>query len=89
MPDKEDRLDQMRFLNSVFAVIEHITKAELTNTSKRLVISYINQSTRLPLLERARQAIIRYTSANLPAEDQTLSQLMLNLESEASRLERG
>ncbi len=82
-------MDQMPFLNSVFAVIEHITKAELTNTSKRLVISYINQSTRLPLLERARQAIVRYTSDKLTAEDPLLSQLLLNLESEASRLERG
>jgi hypothetical protein len=79
----------MPFLNSVFAVIEHITKAELTNTSKRLVISYINQSTHLPLLERTLQAIVRYTSANIPTSDQALSQLMLNLESEASRLQRG
>ncbi len=82
-------MDQMPFLNSVFAVIEHITKAELTNTSKRLVISYINQSTHLPLLERARQAIIRYTQAQIPTADQVMSQLMLNLESEASRLQQG
>jgi hypothetical protein len=79
----------MPFLNSVFAVIEHITKAELTSPGKRLVISYINQSTHLPLLERAHQAIIRYTSAQIPTTDQALSQLMLNLESEASRLQRG
>jgi hypothetical protein len=82
-------LDQMPFLNSVFAVIEHITRAELTNTSKRLVISYINQSTNLPLLERALQAVVRYTQAQLPAEDPAMKSLMLNLESEASRLQQG
>ncbi len=82
-------MDQMPFLNSVFAVIEHITRAELTSTSKRLVISYINQSTNLPLLERALQAIARYTQAGIPAEDPAMKSLMLNLESEASRLQQG
>jgi hypothetical protein len=88
----------MPFLNAVFAVIEHVTRAELTNTSKRLVISYINHSAHLPLVERARQAIIRYTGTQIPAPDQirqsspssdTISQLMLSLESEAAKLQRG
>jgi hypothetical protein len=88
-------MDQMPFLNSVFAVTESITKAELTNTSKRLIISYINQSTQLPLIERSIQAIIRYTQTQIPTPDQIrqgsqsadmISQLILKLESEASKL---
>jgi hypothetical protein len=81
----------MPFLNAVFAVIEHLTKAELTNTGKRLVISYINQSTRLPLIERARQAIVRYTGNQIPTPDKSdaISQLMVRLESEAAKLQRG
>ncbi len=82
-------MDQTPFLNSVFAVIESITRAEMTNTSKRLVISYINQSTHLPLLERALQAIARYTQARIPAEDPVMKGLIQNLQSEASRLQQG
>jgi hypothetical protein len=95
IPKKELVLNQMPFLNAVFAVIEFITKAELTNTSKKLVISYLNQSTDLPLVERAHQAIARYTQTRIPAPDQgrqeaqpphMLKQLLQRLEGEASRL---
>jgi hypothetical protein len=95
IPKKELVLNQMPFLNAVFAVIEFITKAELTNTSKKLVISYLNQSPHLPLIERARQAIVRYTQTEIPTPDQIhqdpqpsqmLKQLMQRLEGEASKL---
>ena len=40
-------------LSPLVSVIEEITRAELTATSKRLIISYMNESPQSPLVERA------------------------------------
>ncbi len=93
------RKSQLPFLNAVFAVIEEITRAELTATSRRLIISYMNESPQSPLVERARSAITRYTQKEMPTlEDlrarsagqrlQPEERALLRVGEEASRLER-
>jgi hypothetical protein len=67
-------LNQLPFLNAVFRVVEYITKAELTNSGKRLIISYINDSREASLAERARQAIIRYTQSHIPSFEESRKQ---------------
>ena len=37
-------LSEMSFLLSLFAIIEHVNKSELTTTSKKLIIAYVNEA---------------------------------------------
>jgi hypothetical protein len=88
----------MSFLLSVFAVIEHLNKSELPNTSKRLIINYVNDADGASPAEKARAAIWKYTQTVLPSLDgirqkstsqklDKLDHLVLKMEFEASRLE--
>jgi hypothetical protein len=90
-------MSEMSFLIAVFAVIEHLNKSELTTTSKKLIIAYVNEATGASLVEKARAAVFRYTQTVLPGleairkKSQTvkldkLDHLVLKLEFEASRL---
>jgi MinD-like ATPase involved in chromosome partitioning or flagellar assembly len=89
---------EMSFLLSVFAVIEHLNKSELPNTSKRLIINYVNEATGAGMAEKARAAIWKYTQIVLPSLEairqkstsqklDKLDHLVLKMEFQASRLE--
>jgi uncharacterized membrane protein len=87
----------MSFLLALFAVIEHVNKSELTTTSKKLIIAYVNEATGEALVDKARETVRRYTETVLPtleairskartAKLDKLDHLVLKLEFEASRL---
>jgi hypothetical protein len=90
---------EMSFLLAVFAIIENLNKSELTTTSKKLIIAYINEAPELSLSEKARAAVHRYAETTLPSlasireKSRTvkldkLDHLILKMEYEASRLRR-
>ncbi len=90
---------EMSFLLSIFAVIEHLNKSELTTTSKKLIIAYVNEASEFSYAEKARAAVRRYTQTVLPSLDSimeksrtveldALDHLVLKLEYEASRLRK-
>jgi hypothetical protein len=90
-------VSEMSFLLSVFAVIEHLNKSELPNTSKRLIINYVNGAEGAGPAEKARAAIWKYSQIVLPSLDairqkstsqklDRLDRLVLKMEWEASRL---
>jgi hypothetical protein len=89
----------MSFLLAIFAVIEHLNKSELTTTSKKLIIAYVNEATGRSFVDKARTAVRRYTQIVLPSlesireksrtvELDALDHLVLKLEFEASRLKK-
>jgi len=92
-------MSEMSFLLAVFAVIEHLNRSELTTTSKKLIIAYVNEATGEELVDKAREAVRRYTETVLPtlasirAKARTvkldkLDHLVLKLEYEGARLKR-
>ncbi len=92
-------MSEMSFLLAVFAVIEHLNKSELTVTSKKLIIAYLNEAAGPTIIEKARTAVRRYTEIVLPsleslqAKSRTtkldkLDHLVLKMEYEGSRLPR-
>ena len=92
-------MSEMSFLIAIFAIIEHVNKSELTTTSKKLIIAYVNEATGLSFVEKARTAVRRYTQLVLPSlesireksrtvELDSLDHLVLKLEYEASRLQK-
>ena len=92
-------MGEMSFLLAVFAVIEHLNKSELTTTSKKLIIAYVNVASGLSIAEKARNAVRRYTQMVLPSlesireksrtvELDALDHLVLKLEYEASRMQK-
>jgi hypothetical protein len=92
-------VSEMSFLLSIFAVIEHLNKSELTTTSKKLIIAYVDEAIGLTLAEKARVAVRRYTQTILPSLDSikqkartveldALDHLILKLEYEASRVQK-
>jgi hypothetical protein len=89
----------MSFLLAIFAIIEHVNKSELTTTSKKLIIAYVNEASGLAFVEKARTAVKRYAQIVLPSlesireksrtvELDPLDHLVLKLEYEASRLQK-
>ncbi len=94
---RANTLSEMSFLLSLFAIIEHVNKSELTTTSKKLIIAYVNEASEQTMLEKARAAVQRYTEMVLPSLESiqeksrtqkldALDHLVLKLEYEASRL---
>ena len=92
-------MSEMSFLLAVFAVIEHLNRSELTTISKKLIIAYVNEATGEELVDKAREAVRRYTETVLPtlasirAKARTvkldkLDHLVLKLEYEGARLKR-
>ena len=89
----------MSFLLAVFGIIEHLTKSELTTTSKKLIMAYLNQAPGESPTQRAREAVRRYAQTVLPSLDSIrekhrtmeldeLDDLVLKLEYEAARLSK-
>jgi hypothetical protein len=90
-------MGEMGFLIAIFAIIEHLNQSELTTTSKKLIINYVNEAADQSAVEKARAAVRRYTQIVLPSLESlrekaktkkldTLDHLVLKLEYEASRL---
>jgi hypothetical protein len=95
--DQGKRMGEMSFLLSVFAIIEHLNKSELTTTSKKLIISYLSEAAGEGWAEKARSAVRRYTQTVLPSLESVrgksatqkldaLDHLVLKMEYRASRL---
>jgi hypothetical protein len=93
------RVREMGFLLAVFAIIEHVNKSELTPTSKKLIVIYVNEASELSMAEKARTAARRYSHIVLPTLESirekaktkkldALDHLVLKMEYEASRLSR-
>jgi hypothetical protein len=89
----------MSFLLSIFAIVERVNKSELTTTSKKLIIAYVNEATGETMIAKARGAVHRYTQTVLPSLESIrekaktqkldpLDHLVLKMEYEASRLRR-
>ena len=90
-------MGEMGFLLSVFAIIEHLNRSELTTTSKKLIMSYVTEAPGESWAEKARAAVHRYAQTVLPSlqsirEKSTtqkldrLDHLVLKMEYQASRL---
>jgi hypothetical protein len=93
----EKQVREMAFLLAVFAIIEHVNKSELPPTSKKLIVTYVNESSELSNVQKARTAVRRYADIVLPTLESIrekaktkkldkLDHLVLKLEYEASRL---
>ena len=90
-------MGEMGFLIAIFAIIEHLNQSELTTTSKKLIINYVNEAADQSAVEKARAAVHRYTQIVLPSlkslrekaktkKLDRLDHLVLKMEYEASRL---
>lgn len=88
---------EKKLFAALFAVIESITLAELTNTSKHLIINYYTEADGVTPADKARAAIIRYTQCKTlplleemrrktPDQLSKLEHLVLKLEFEAKKL---
>jgi hypothetical protein len=82
------------FLRALFDVIEHITESGLRNTSKSLLMSYLQDAPGHTLAEKARFTVEHYTQEQIPdletirhknksEEISPLDHLVLKLEYEA------
>ena len=58
-------MSRERFRESIFAIIEYMTRTELRNSSKRLILNYYNTSTEPDAKGKALEAITWYLQANL------------------------
>ena len=90
-------MSERSYLGALFAVVEQVTRSELTTTSKKLLIAYVNEAPGDTLIQKGRAAVKRYAQADLPDLDSLrrkaatskldkLDHLVLKLEFEASRL---
>jgi hypothetical protein len=59
-------LNEKALYASVFALIEHVGGMELTDTSKHLIVAYLEDAEGPDPAGRARAAISRYVSTDLP-----------------------
>jgi len=93
---KGDAVSEMSFLLAVFAIIEHLHKSELTTTSKKLIMNYVSEAAGQDPVDKAREAVRRYTATVLPTLDSIrtksrtmkldkLDHLVLKLEYEGAR----
>jgi len=89
-------MGEMAFLLSVFAIIDHLNKSELTTSTKKLILAYIDEAGGGTNSEMARKAVYRYARVVLPSLDgireksrtvklDKLDHLVLKMEYEASR----
>jgi hypothetical protein len=90
-------MGEQEFLKTIFDIVEVVLKAELRNTSKRLILNYIDESGAVMPIEKARDAIFRYTGEEIPTLEEVraksksgrldqLDHLVLKMEYEAQRL---
>lgn len=91
-------MSEADFRASLFAVVEHLTRAELTNAGKKLILYYLDELMEGSRSERARLVVRRYTQEEVPtlaairgkaaAEGlNNLDHLVLRMEYEAAKLD--
>jgi hypothetical protein len=68
-PEESRAMQEGRLLNAIFELIERFTKAELTNSGRRLLITYFHSSPEDTAAGRARGAIRRYVQWDPPSMD--------------------
>ncbi|MCX7029973.1 MAG: hypothetical protein NTU62_07610 [Spirochaetes bacterium] len=97
-PEESRAMQEGRLLNAIFELVERFTKAELTNSGRRLLITYFRSSPEDTVAARARGAIRRYAQWEPPSmEDirerhragtmEDLDWRVLKVENEARKLE--
>ena len=69
---RDDRraMQEGRLLEAIFELVERVTKAELTNSGRKLLISYLSSSPEDTVSARARWAIRRYAQWDPPSMDE-------------------
>jgi hypothetical protein len=63
-------MQEGRLLNAIFELVERYTKAELTNSGRKLLISYFRSCPEETAAARARAAIRRYAPWDPPSMDE-------------------
>ncbi len=63
------------FRASIFRVIEHLNRYELSETAKKLVLHYFNESRQPTSYRRAVEAVERYIHDSLPESEGRPSRL--------------
>ncbi len=63
-------MQEVRLLNAIFELIERFTQAELTNSGRRLIITYFRASPEDTPAGRARGVIRRYAQWDPPSMDE-------------------
>jgi len=63
-------MQEGRLLEAIFELVERVTKAELTNSGRKLLISYFSSSPEDTVSARARRAIRRYAQWDPPSMDE-------------------
>jgi hypothetical protein len=96
-PEESRAMQEGRLLNAIFELVERFTKAELTNSGRRLLIAYFRSSPEDMAAARARGAIRRYAQWEPPSMEDirerhragTMEELdwrVLKVENEARKL---
>jgi hypothetical protein len=62
-------LTKLQFKNSIFRVIEYLTKSELSDQAKKLIVYYFNESHAPTSREKAIEAIEYYTQEKIPESE--------------------
>ena len=60
-------MGKIAYLRTIFFIIERIIKAEMTDQGRAVVKNYLDSAAALSYAEKARYAILRYTSVELPS----------------------
>jgi hypothetical protein len=68
--DERCAMQEGRLLNAIFELVERVTKAELTNSGRKLLITYFRSSPEDTAAARARGAIRRYAQWDPPSMDE-------------------
>ncbi len=75
------------FCSSIFRIIEYINRYELSDTGKKLVLHYFNESKMPTSYRRAIEAIERYLHDSIPESEMRPPRLQKLIESMASEAE--
>ncbi len=87
-----------KFISAIFNIIEHLIESELTNTSKQLILRYLDTAGKVKHAAKARQVIQRYTQSTIPSlesirekskkqELEALDHLVLKMEYQARTMD--
>lgn len=79
------------FKESIFNVTEFLVKTELSDTAKKLLTHYFNDSGKNDSLHRAVDAIERYIQDNIPSADERsplLNELLDDMAAESKIFDR-
>ena len=55
-----------RYLESIFDIVEYMIKTELLDSSKILIMKYVEGSAKNSMAVKARDAVTRYTQTDIP-----------------------